>query len=137
MKDLLIADSYELSENSVSFETEDKELKFVYDEAERLLKENVKQFNDYRVIIEGSKYNGVWLETQPLGGEMYAKRDLETALNNILIFMKYQRRDGRFPGMIVKSQNWWDGMRCIYDWMQGFFFPYPALKMYYHIGENI
>ena len=74
MKDLLIADNYELSENSVSFETEDKELKFVYDEAERLLKENVKQFNDYRVIIEGSKYNGVWLETQPLGGEMYAKR---------------------------------------------------------------
>ena len=136
MKDYLIADSYELTSNSVEFETEDKELKFVYDEAERLLKENIKQFNDYRVIIEGSKYNGVWLETQPLGGEMYAKRDLQAALNNILIFMKYQRRDGRYPGMIVKSDNWWDGMRCIYDWMQGCFLPYPALKMYYHIGEN-
>ena len=96
-----MVENYKLYKNSVSFETEDKELEFVYNEAERLLKENIKQFNDFKVIIEGSKYNGVWLETQPLGGEMYAKRELETALNNILIFMKYQRRDGRYPGMIV------------------------------------
>ena len=37
---------------------------------------------DKHVLREGADYDGVCLETQPMGGEMYAKRDMEVALNN-------------------------------------------------------
>ena len=100
MRDLFLVKSYNLHNNSVEFKTDDKELQLVFDECERLCKLNRKEFGDYNVLIEGAKYNGAWLETQPMGGEMYAKRDLEAALSNILIFIRYQRRDGRYPGMI-------------------------------------
>ena len=49
---------------------------------------------DKRVLREGADFDGVWLETQPMGGEMYAKRDMEVALNNQLIFLENQRRNG-------------------------------------------
>jgi len=136
MRDLLLAKSYNLTENSVEFDTSDTLLKEVYDLAEIRCKENIKTFTDYEVLIEGSKYNGVWLETQPLGGEMYAKRNLKVGLNNLLIFMRNQRRDGRFPGMITAPVHWYDGTSCIYDWMQGSFFTKAAFKMYYHLGED-
>ena len=135
MKDYLLPDSYTLYENSVSLKTDNASVQYVFDECEKLCKENIKEFNDYDVLIEGAKYTGVWLETQPMGGEMYAKRNLKVALNNILIFMRYQRRDGKMPGMI-SSGNPWSGITAHYDWMQGCFFPFPALKMYYHIGED-
>lgn len=32
----------------------------------------------------------IWLETQPMGGEMYAKRNMEAGLNNQLLFMENQ-----------------------------------------------
>ena len=66
---------------------------------------------------------------------MYAKRDMRVALNNILIFLRYQRRDGKFPGMI-SHRNEWLGVAAHYDWMQGVFLPYSALRMYYLIGKS-
>lgn len=128
-------DEYNFSDTSVCFTAEDEKLKAVFDDCERLCKENIKTFNDYDVLIEGAKYNGVWLETQPMGGEMYAKRNMKTALSNILIFLRYQRRDGKFPGMI-SYQNSWLGIVAHYDWMQGCFLPYAALKMYYLLEED-
>lgn len=128
-------DKYNLGETGVTFDTERADLKYIFDECERLCRENIKTFNDYDVLIEGAKYNGVWLETQPLGGEMYAKRNLSVALNNILIFLLNQRRDGKLPGMISYVDEW-KGLTPHFDWMQGCFLPYPALKMYYHIGKN-
>jgi hypothetical protein len=107
----------------------------VFDECERLCKLNRKEFGDYNVLIEGAKYNGVWLETQPMGGEMYAKRDLEAALSNILIFIRYQRRDGKYPGMI-SFKNEWDRVAAHYDWMQGCFLADAAVRMYYHLGKD-
>ena len=98
MRDLYSSDSYKFKESAVCFKTDDEGLQGVFDDCESLCKENVRPFNDYDVIIEGAKYIGVWLETQPMGGEMYAKRDLEAALSNILIFIRYPRRDGRYPG---------------------------------------
>ena len=118
MRDYLLSQSYALSQNSVAFKTNDSALQYVFDECERLCRENIKEFNDYKVLIEGAKYTGVWLETQPMGGEMYAKRNLEVALNNILIFLRYQRRDGKLPGMIM-FENPWRGVVPHYDWMQG------------------
>lgn len=133
MRDLFSIKAYNLVKTSVEFKTEDEDLKWVFDECERLCKLNRKEFGDYNVLIEGAKYNGVWLETQPMGGEMYAKRDMEAALSNILIFMRYQRRDGRYPGMI-SFKNGWDRVTAHYDWMQGCFFADAALRMYYHLG---
>lgn len=126
---------YKFDDASVSFTSEDKDLQGVFDDCEELCKQNIKTFGDYDVLIEGAKYNGVWLETQPMGGEMYAKRSIKTALANILIFLRYQRRDGRFPGMI-SYRDPWSGLVAHYDWMQGCFLPYPALKLYYLIGED-
>ncbi len=135
MRDVFDTRTYNLTESGVKFKTGDKDLKFVFDKCEELCSGNVKTFNDYEVLIEGSKYTGVWLETQPIGGEMYAKRNMKTAINNMLIFMRHQRKDGKLPGMISDGGEW--KRICIhYDWMQGCFLPYPALKMYYHVGKD-
>ena len=128
-------ESYELGESHVDFDCADADLKAVFDDCENLCLQNRKVFGDYEVLIEGAKYNGVWLETQPLGGEMYAKRSLGTALANILIFLRNQRRDGKFPGMI-SQKDLWQGVAVHYDWMQGCFLPRAALKLYYLIGKD-
>ena len=135
MKDTLLAKNYRIPETGVCFRTNDEHLQWLFDQAEAFCRKNVKQFNDYKVLIEGAKYNGVWLETQPMGGEMYAKRDVEIALNNILIFLRYQRRDGKFPGMIALPDKIM-GVVPYYDWMQGCFLPDPAMKLYYLIGKD-
>ena len=135
IKDPLLACNYQIPETGVSFQTNNERLQWLFDQGEAFCKENVKQFNDYKVLIEGAKYNGVWLETQPMGGEMYAKRDVEIALNNILIFLRYQRRDGKLPGMIAQPDEIM-GVVPYYDWMQGCFLPDAAMKLYYLIGKD-
>ena len=135
MRDLFLLNNYKIPSASVVFESADSDLKWIFDECERLCTENRKVYADYNVLIEGSKYKGVWLETQPLGGEMYAKRDIEAALSNILIFVRFQRRDGRYPGMI-SFKNHMDRVVAHYDWMQGCFFAEPAVKLYYHLGKD-
>ncbi len=130
-----MAHDYKLTPVSVKFECENPAIKAVFDDCERLARENIRMFGDYRVMQEGAKYNGVWLETQPMGGEMYATRDMEVALNNQLIFMYYQHRSGKMPGMIRYSFPWM-GITPHHDWMQGDFFTEAALRMYWFIGED-
>jgi len=129
------ARDYQITPVCVRFSSEDAGLTHLYERCTALAEENIKQFGDRRVMQEGAKYHGVWLETQPMGGEMYATRDMEIALNNHLIFMQYQRRDGRMPGMITFRLPF-DGMTVHQDWMQGDFFTRSALRMYYFIGED-
>jgi hypothetical protein len=50
-----------------------------------------------RVLVEGDIYRGIWLETQPMGGAMYGKFDMEIARNNIEVVMDGQREDGLLP----------------------------------------
>lgn len=126
---------YEITKTGVKFECSDKTVKQVFDSCEALCKENTKQFGDRKVLQEGAKYNGVWLETQPMGGEMYAMRDMEVALNNQLIFMQNQRIDGRIPGMITYSLPY-EGLSLHMDWMQGDFFTVAAMRMYYLIKKD-
>ena len=126
---------YRVSKTATSLKTTDPVLSYVFNEGERLCLENVRQFGSVPVIREGAKYDGVWLETQPMGGEMYATRNMEIALNNHLIFMKYQRRDGKMPGMITCSLPW-RGIAPNHDWMQGDFFTRSAMRMYYLIGKD-
>jgi len=134
MKDVLDPNSYSWLESGVIFKTDDQKLQKLFDKAEAECKNNIRKYNEYDVLIEGEKYNGVWMETQPMGGEMYAKRNIKAALSNILIFLRYQRRDGKFPGMIMHDAVM--GTKPYYDWMQGMFLPYAALKLYYLIGKE-
>lgn len=134
MKDVWNPNSYSWQESNVRFAIADESLQRLFDKAEDLCRKNIRQYNEFDVLIEGEKYNGVWMETQPMGGEMYAKRNIKAALSNILIFLRYQRRDGKFPGMIMHDNVM--GTMPYYDWMQGLFLPYAALKLYYLIGRE-
>jgi len=128
------ATDYAISDTGVEFESEAAWLKELFDRCEFYCSRNIAVFTDKPVLREGSDYDGVWLETQPMGGEMYAKRNMEVALNNQLIFMENQRRSGRLPGMIKYQEPFL--LEVFYDWLQGFCFPVPALKMYYLIGKD-
>ena len=130
-----MAADYAFAPSGVTFSTTSEGTQRVFDQCEALARQNIKEFGARTVLQEGAKYHGVWLETQPMGGEMYAKRNIEVGLNNILIFMHCQRRDGRMPGMITFRPPY-DGLAVHMDWMQGDFFTLPAFKMYYHIGQD-
>ncbi len=120
--------------NKVIFKTEDESLQKLYDEAERRLQGNLRDFASRPVLVEGAGYEKIWLETQPMGGEMFFKRDNSGAsLNNQLLFMEGQRSDGRLPGSIKL-----DGGKIVpeYNKMQGFCFPEPAYNMYWLMGED-
>ena len=122
-----------LPETDVSFHTEDERIQRVYDAAEEKCLLNLKRFGDDSVLTEGGGYEKIWLETQPMGGEMYALRNPEAALNNCLLFMRYQREDGRLPGSIQYAGGKTEPQ---FNKYQGFCFPFPALNLYYLFGRN-
>ena len=122
-----------LPETSVFFRTEDEKLQRVYDTAEKKCRLNLKDFGGSTVLVEGGGYEKIWLETQPMGGEMYALRSLEAARNNIGLFMRYQRADGRLPGSIQCVEG---RVEPQFNKYQGFCFPFPALNLYYLIGKD-
>lgn len=126
---------YPVTETGVCFHSDDAVKTYVFNRAEEICKGNIAVFGDMKVLMEGAKYTGVWLETQPMGGEMYASRNMEVALNNHLIFMKNQRRDGRVPGMIRYMPPWM-GVTVHYDWFQGDFFTPSAMRTYYLLGKD-
>lgn len=122
-----------ITNTKVTFETSNPLLQKLVDTAEEKSKENLKDFAGRRVLIEGGGYEKIWLETQPMGGEMYAKRNMEAALNNQLLFMENIREDGRIPGSIAML----DGVLTPqFNKFQGFCFPAPALNMYYLAGRE-
>ena len=122
-----------LPETSGSFQCKSEKLQRVYDEAEEKCRLNLKRFGSDLVLVEGGGYEKIWLETQPMGGEMYALRNLEAAKNNCLLFMRHQRSDGRLPGSIQCV----DGVtEPQFNKYQGFCFPFPALNLYYLLGED-
>ena len=118
---------------SVKFQTEDALLQRLVNAAEEKSLQNIKDFGGRPVLVEGGGYEKIWLETQPMGGEAYGKRNLEVALNNQLLFMEYAREDGRMPGSIMLQ----DG-RIVpqFNKIQGFCFPAPALNVYYLTGKD-
>ncbi len=122
-----------LPRTKVLFKTSDTKLQKVFDEAEKKANLNLKAFGKYKVLVEGGGYNNVWLETQPMGGMMYAKRDLAAAKNNIQIFIDFQRNDGRFPGMITFNDN---TLTPHYGWFQGFCFPESAFETYFWLNRD-
>lgn len=122
-----------IKNTSVKFQTEDALVYKLYKEAEQKSLQNLVDFDGRTVLIEGGGYEKIWLETQPMGGEMYAKRNMVTGLNNQLLFMENIRYDGRLPGSIALI----DGKIVPqFNKFQGFCFPAPALNMYYLMGRE-
>ena len=110
-----------LPETQVSFSCKNETLQRVYDTAEEKCRGNLKRFGGDLVLVEGGGYEKIWLETQPMGGEMYALRNLEAAKNNVQLFMRHQREDGRLPGSIQCI----DGKaEAQFNKYQGFCFPF-------------
>ena len=122
-----------LPQTSVFFQTEDETLQQVYDAAEAKCRANLQSFGGRTVLVEGGGYEKIWLETQPMGGEMYALRSLEAAVNNCALFMEHQRPDGRLPGSIQCVNG---RVEPQFNKYQGFCFPYPALNLYYLLGRD-
>ena len=140
--------------SDVTFQTTDLKLQKLFDAAEAKSASNIVQFTPtMKVLVEGGGYGNAWIETQPMGGEMYAKRNLEVALNNQLVFMQSQRSDGRLPGMVINSKTglemiaekkvpaemiWMPGAKIMADFemFQGYCFPGPAWRMYFWIGKD-
>ena len=117
----------------VRFSTDDALLQKLTDAAEEKSKGNLRRFGGRLVLVEGGGYEKIWLETQPMGGEMYAKRNPEAARNNQLLFMEHRRADGRIPGSIAVL----DGkVTPQFNKFQGFCFPSPALNLYYLTGKD-
>ena len=113
-------------QTSVEFSSADVLEEHLFSEAERKAKENIRVFGDRRVLIEGGGYMKIWLETQPMGGEMYAKRDTEIAMNNVLLFMENANEKGRLPGSIKCE----DGKVIPeFNKFQGYCFPIHALNL--------
>jgi len=134
MRNLFDPAAYDIPETGVTFSCDNAALQAVFDDCEQLLKQNVQDFGGRKVLIEGAAYRNVWLETQPMGGEMYAKRDAAVAMQNVLVFLQYQRRDGRYPGMLTWSEP--TGLAAHYDWMQGFYLARQAYRLADWIGGD-
>lgn len=138
----------------VSFKSSDPGLQRLFEAAEAKGAANIVPFTpDLKVLVEGGGYGNAWIETQPMGGEMYAKRDVRIAYNNQLVFMLGQRADGRLPGMVIGTEAarrmvrgdgppegmiWIPGTEILADFemFQGYCFPDPAWRTYFWIGED-
>ena len=123
-----------LPQTGVTFSCDDAALQKLFDEAERKCLHNLKDFGADTVLVEGGGYEKIWLETQPMGGEMYWKRNMTAAMNNQLLFMRTQRADGRIAGSIQCHP---DGtIEPQFNKFQGFCFPLHALNMWYLSGKE-
>lgn len=142
-------------QTGMSFTVDDPQLQALHDLGMQQLTANLSEFAPgMTILVEGGGYYNAWLETQPMGGEMYAKHDLQVALNNQVIFMRGQREDGRLPGMVITgsmvAEKGWDtkGFPAGYVWkpahdliadyemFQGYCFPEPAWRMYFWVDRN-
>jgi hypothetical protein len=93
-----------LPPTSVQFTSTDKAFGGLLAHAEDQEALNVHPFLaspiDFPILVEGAQFHAAWLETQPMGGAMYATRNMRIAVNNQLVFMRTQRADGALPGQV-------------------------------------
>lgn len=137
-----------LPETKVKFATADTLLQKLFDKTEAKAKQNIKSFPPYyKVMVEGAEYPYIWVETQPLGGVMYAKRNMQIAYDNVVIFLKYQLPSGRIPGMIIPmDNNVWNikdvtevengALGLFTGTLQGYFIPPAALELGYMLEKD-
>jgi hypothetical protein len=118
-----------LPQGHIEFYSSNELRQSVYNAAVQKAGKNIADFNGHKVLVEGGGYNGLWLETQPMGGEMYAMYDIEAAVNNQLFFMNNIRADGKLPSVIYYEGK--NNFNLMFSHFQGYCFPYHALNIYY------
>ncbi|MDR2505741.1 MAG: hypothetical protein LBD16_06505 [Oscillospiraceae bacterium] len=117
----------------IKFTTSNTILQRVYDAALSKSYANIQSFAGRRALVEGGGYEKIWIETQPMGGEMFAGYDMELARNNVMLFMENQRGDGRLPGSIRLENG---KLVPEFNKLQGFCFAEPALNLYYWMERD-
>ena len=132
-------DKYPTTATGVEFSTADSALLGLWNHAETCEAANRFSFikDTFPVLIEGSEYRSAWLETQPMGGAMYATRDMRVAVDNQLVFARTQRSDGLMPGRVDaypgRADCPWgaDGLcpAYYYNFLQGLYFATPAVDV--------
>ena len=63
-----------MKKTGVKFRTDDRVLQKIFDGAEKVCLGNIMDYDGRTVLVEGGGYLSMWPETQPMAGEMYAKR---------------------------------------------------------------
>ena len=81
------------------FRTANTRWQFAYDRALQVLAGNVQPMDDSArpVLIEGSVYQGIWMECGPHEALTYRKFRPDVARNSHLIFFDLQKPDGQLP----------------------------------------
>jgi hypothetical protein len=95
-----ISEAFE--ENAPKFSTSNKRWQAAYDGALQVLGGNVQTLPLYPkpVLIEGSVYQGIWMECGPHEALTYRKFRSDVARNSHMAFFALQREDGQLPAMI-------------------------------------
>ena len=118
----------------VTFSCDDAELKKLFDAAEKTCRRNVRSYGSMRILVEGGQYNGMWLETQPMGGYMWGKRDLQVAANNFLKFIEFQPKSGHWAGKLPYRVI--NNIPRDHDKLQGYCWPQPSWELYHALGRD-
>lgn len=87
------------------FTTANRRWQAAYDAALAVLAGNVQTLRlyDKPVLIEGSVYQGIWMECGPHESLVYRKFRPDVARNSHMAFFALQREDGQIPAMIRSS----------------------------------
>ncbi|HEY1799576.1 MAG TPA: alpha-L-rhamnosidase [Terriglobales bacterium] len=93
------APTHSHAQAAISFETTDHHYQATYHHALKVLAANVVTLPSYPhpVLIEGSAYQGIWLECAPQEGLVYSQIRPDVARNNHFSFFARQREDGQIP----------------------------------------
>lgn len=97
----------------VRFETKDPLLSQLVKQAEEKCRLNIKSFGGDPVLVEGGGYEKIWLETQPMGGAMYASRDFATGLNKGYEYEITAVRDIKRLVIILDERYYYDQNRYL------------------------
>ena len=85
-------------EAGVEFSSSNPMLQKVFEAITRANLKNEDRMEDgRRVLVEGDIWRAIWFETQPMGGSMYGKFNLEIARNNFDVVLDGQWENGKLP----------------------------------------
>ena len=99
-----------VAKSGVQFSSSNPLLQRIFDGVVRANRKNEERMVDgRRVLVEGDIWRGIWLETQPMGGSMYGKFDLEIAKNNLEVVIDGQLANGQLPAVTYLKGKQWNG----------------------------
>lgn len=101
--------------STITFSTDDPVYQAHYQSALDVLASNTQTLAPYAepVLIEGSSYQGVWLECAPNEGLVYSAVRPDIARNNHMIFFRLQREDGWIPCSVKNTGAGWGQIQMV------------------------